>query len=123
MSPLPPPSRKFDSASNGLVGVEFRDFSWKSQEIAHFDGFRKQNRPITKIMKMGDLFYESDEIQKIFLKLLELPRHSFFGPSGGKSDALNPFLMVPTTSFDFCSNWLNCLGALFSDPLGVNQSP
>ena len=34
------------------------------------------------------------------LKLLELPRRSFFGPSGGKSDALNPFLMVPRASFD-----------------------
>ena len=28
------------------------------------------------------------------------PRHSLFGPSGGKSDALNPFLMVPRASFD-----------------------
>ena len=26
MTPLPPPSSKFDSASNGLVGVEFQDF-------------------------------------------------------------------------------------------------
>ena len=24
----------------------------------------------------------------------------FFGPSGGKSDVLNPFLMVPRVSFD-----------------------
>ena len=36
----------------------------------------------------------------IFLKLITWPWRSFFGPSGGKSDALNPFLMVPRSSFD-----------------------
>ena len=31
---------------------------------------------------------------------------------------MNPFLMVPRASFDFCSNCLNCLGALFFGPSG-----
>ena len=33
-------------------------------------------------------------------KLLKLRRRSFFGPSGGKSHVLIPFLMVPRASFD-----------------------
>ena len=39
----------------------------------------------------------------LLFKLLELPRRSFLGPSGGKSDVLNPFLMVPRSSFDLFS--------------------
>ncbi len=30
----------------------------------------------------------------LLLPLLGLPRHSYFGPTGGKSDMLNPFLMT-----------------------------
>ena len=37
----------------------------------------------------------------------------FVGPLGGKSDALNLFLMVPRASFDFCTNCLNCLAGFF----------
>ena len=55
---------------------------------------------LTKILKMNDFAAENHEIHKIILKLLELTRRSFFGASGGKSDALNPFLMVPKSSFD-----------------------
>ena len=50
---------------------------------------------------MDDFAIENLENHKILLKLLELLRRSFFGPSGGKSDALNPFSMVPKASFDF----------------------
>ena len=39
-----------------------------------------------------------------------------------KKITLNPFLMVPRSSSDFCSNCLNRLGALFSDTLGVNRT-
>ncbi len=51
-------------------------------------------------MEMDDFAYENHENHKFLLKLLKLPRRSFFGPSGGKSDALNQFLMVPRSSFD-----------------------
>ena len=47
----------------------------------------------------GDNCQNCFKIIKI-VKLLKLPWRSFFKPSGGKSDVLNPFLMVPRSSFD-----------------------
>ena len=47
MTPLPPPSKKFDSASNGLVGVEFCDlFSSVSFKQPTLDFGRFQMTPL-----------------------------------------------------------------------------
>ena len=108
------------------VAVAVSSETFQNDEFFHFFFFSKlclfslgERRSRVRV-RAGS---ESYEIHKIFLKLLELPRRSFFGPYGGKSDVLNPFLMVPRASFDFCSKCSNCLGTLFSDPLGGNLTP
>ena len=67
-------------------------------------------------------------------KSLKLLQRSFFGPSGGKSDVLIPFLMVPKSSFDLFGKIIfeasSCLGGnreaksiVYSANLGRKNRP
>ena len=68
-------------------------------------------------LKLEISFIASNEVARV--RIVEGPH---LKPRWENSDVLIPFLMVPRSSFDFCSNCLNCLGALISDPLGVNRT-
>ena len=49
-------------------------------------------------------------------------QRSFFGPSGGKLSAADPFLVLWTIFDIFGSHCINQPNAFFSDPLGVNRT-
>ena len=42
----------------------------------------------------------------------------FFGSSGGKSDAADPFLMVPRASFEICAKYVKSTQLFFWGPSG-----